>query len=54
LAGTIDTCGAPAPVSSGLPEQTSAGNIPTGGTAIPADLDACGLSIVLTILNLAL
>lgn len=53
FAGHIDTCGAPAPAPEGVSEQT-AGNIPTGGTTSPGDIDTCGWSVVLTILYLAL
>jgi hypothetical protein len=53
LAGTIDTCGAPAPVSGGSSEQAAAGNIPTVGTTTPGDIP-CGWSVALTIINLAL
>lgn len=54
LAGTIDTCGAPAPVSGGSSEQTAAGNIPTDGATSPGDMPTGGWSVVLTILDLAL
>ncbi len=52
LAGTIDTCGAPAPAPSGT-ETSSPGDMPTVGSTSPADIPTCGLSVLLTILDLA-
>lgn len=53
LAGDVPTCGAPVPASSETTETTSPGDITNGDSTSPGDVDTCGLSVLLTILDLA-
>ena len=53
LAGHIDTCGSPAPPPPGATEDVTApGEIPSTGYTSPGDMPTCGLSVVLTVLDL--
>jgi hypothetical protein len=55
LAGEIPTMGVPSPAAEpdGIAQATLPGDMPTMGSTSPADMPTCGLSVLLTILNLA-
>jgi opacity protein-like surface antigen len=55
LAEDVDTAGAPAPapVPNGMTAEAP-GDMPTAGSTSPADIPTCGMSVLLTILDLAL
>lgn len=51
LAGDIDTCG----ITSGDPTTVAAspGDVPSTDSSSPGDMPTCGLTVLLTILDLA-
>ena len=53
MAGSIPTCGAPAPDVPPVPITSEPGEMPTVGSTAPGDIPTCGLSFVVTLLELA-
>lgn len=53
FAAEIPTCGVTAPAPEQTPETTQPGNIPTGDFEAVGHIDTCGLSVVMTLFDLA-
>ena len=53
MAGDIPTIGAPSPGQTQGGDSTALGEIPSVNSPAPADIPTCGLSLVITLLDLA-